>query len=63
MLDWMIVPINVLTLLMIIWFAPILIARIVTGVIHGGHPSFNTIEYFGFSIAVTYWVVRCTGVV
>lgn len=63
MLDWMIVPINVITILIIVWMSPILITRILTGVIHGKHPIFNTIEYFGFSVAVTYWVVRCAGVV
>lgn len=49
------------TLLMIVGFTPILIARVVTGIVHGQHPSFKTIEYFGFVVSVTYWIVRCTG--
>lgn len=61
MLDWMIIPWTWFTLMMIVGYTPIVIARVATGIIHGQHPSFKTIEYFGFVVSVTYWIVRCTG--
>lgn len=63
MLDWMIILWTWFTLMMIVGYTPIVIARVATGIIRGQHISFNNIEYFGFVVSVTYWVVRYMGVI
>lgn len=50
------------TVFMVIGGSIVTISRVVNAAIHGHSVNFNTLEFFGYVVSLTYWVVRCTGV-
>lgn len=50
------------TVFMVIGGSIVTVSRVVNAAIHGHSVNFNTLEFFGYVVSLTYWVVRCTGV-